>query len=209
MKQFSMRILTFATVAVTISGMALAQDMSQSASNPAAGNPPQYVNQPMKLMAGNARLDRTLKTNSAVMGQAISARLTAAIHTPEGVELPRDTELLGRVDKVQASTDKGPAMLSVTFYQARMKDGKTLPIKAIVAAFASPSATEPLPQAVAADDSFDQEPGAIGDVALNSAVANRVSGTFTDAKGNFTLPQGTQLLIGVGVPSPQAAAGAE
>jgi hypothetical protein len=193
MKRLTLNAFGFATAVVALSGLAMAQDQSQG----------------LKLMAGNTELVRALSTKSATQGEAVTVKLTDAIKTPEGVELPRGTELIGRVDEVKASDKKGPSTLVLTFSQARLKDGKTVAIKATLAGFAPAGGVEELPTAVAADGSFDQEPGSASGVTLHSAVQDKTSGTLTDGRRDLNFGAGTQFLVAVGVPSAQSTSAAE
>ncbi|MBB6145629.1 hypothetical protein HNQ77_003590 [Silvibacterium bohemicum] len=193
MKRFQAGTLAFATAVVAFSGLAMAQEQSQG----------------VKLIAGNTELIRALSTKSATQGQAVAVKLTGTIKTAEGVELPRGTELLGRVDEVKASDNKGPSTLTLTFYQAHLKDGKTIAIKATVAAFAAAGDTEQLPAAVDPHATFDQVAGGATGVALHSSVQDKSSATFTDSRSNISLGAGTQLLVAVGAQSAQASTSAE
>jgi hypothetical protein len=193
MKQLILNTLGFATVAVAFSGLAMAQEPTQG----------------LKLMAGNSELVNTLSTKSAKQGDPISVKLTAGIKTPAGVVLPRGTELLGHIDSVKASDNKGPATLAVTFNQAQLKDGKKLAIKATVAGFAPAGDVQELPISVAADDSFDQLAGSNNGVELRSAVKENVSATLTSSHSNIDLSKGTQFLVAVGVQPAQTSAAAE
>lgn len=181
--------LTAAVIALT--GIAAAQDQSP------------------KLIAANSQLVRPLSSKSATQGQAVTVKLTGAIKTSAGVELPRGTELVGRVDEVKASDNKGPATLVLTFNQARLKDGKTLAVKATLVGFAPEGQAQELPVAVDSDSSFDQDPGASSGIVLHSAVQNKFSGTLTDNRHNITFAAGTQFLVAVGVQSAQSSAAAE
>jgi hypothetical protein len=193
MKRLILNTLGLATAVVALSGLAIAQDQSQG----------------LKLMAGNSELVQTLTTKSAKQGDPVTVKLTAAIKTPEGVELPRGTELLGHVDSVKASDNKGPSSLALTFNQARLKGGKTIAIKATLAGFAAAGDPQELPVAVAPDDTFEQLPGSNSGVMLNSAVKQDTSGTLSSEHRNIDLTQGTQFLVAVGVESTQSTSAAE
>jgi hypothetical protein len=190
---YRLRVNTIALTAavLALTGIAVAQDQSP------------------KLTAGNSQLVRPLSSKSATQGQAVTVKLTGAIKTPAGVELPRGTELIGRVDEVKASDNKGPATLVLTFNQARLKDGKTFAVKATLVGFAPEGEIQELPVTVDADSSFDQDPGSSSGIVLHSAVQNKVSGTLTDNRRDINLTAGTQFLVAVGVESAQSSAAAE
>jgi len=150
-----------------------------------------------QLEAGNARLTRELDTAHAMKGQMVTAKLTETIETPEGLKLPNGTELMGFVDQVQASHDKSPARLSLTFDKAQLKDGKDVAIKATLVAVAPSGAPDNLETKVAGNDSFDQEPGLLSGVSLHSKVQSNSSGTLISRDKNIRLVDGTQMQIAI------------
>jgi hypothetical protein len=89
----------------------------------------------MQLKPRDAVLVQALDAKSARPGQSVTAKLTSLIKTSDGVKLPSGTELFGRVDTVNGSEDKSASTLSLTFNQARLRDGKTLPVKATLVGF--------------------------------------------------------------------------
>jgi hypothetical protein len=193
MNRFRVSTIGFATAIVALSGLAMAQDQSQGP----------------KLMTGNSELVRPLNTKSAAPGQAITVKLTSSIKTPEGVEIPRGTELMGKVEEVKASDNKGPSTLVLTFDQARLKDGKTLAVKTTLAGFAPAGQAPELNSVVAPDSTFDQQAEGHSGVALHSAVRDNASGTLTGEHSNISLGAGTQFLVAVRVQPNQASGAAE
>ena len=162
------------------------------------------------LVSVNATLEHGLNSKDATQGQTVQAKLTDSAKTENGMKLDKGTVLLGKVEQVQKSTDNSPAKLSVTFDQAKLKDGRTVPVKATLLAAYPPNGGNYYPytgsssmtlgtqnQTVSDDRKVDQEPGALGDVAMHSAVQDNTSGTFTNKNGNINLRKGTQLQIAV------------
>jgi hypothetical protein len=149
-------------------------------------------------------LDRTLESKSATVGAPITATLKGSVKA-DGLDLPKGTELIGKVADVKSAQDG--ASISVVFTTAKLKDGKEVPVKATVIAAFPRSANDGVegsgiimgapPQQVPADGVFQQEPGAIGRVGLKSSVKGSDSVTFTSTQ-NFKLPAGTFLQLGVG-----------
>ena len=155
----------------------------------------------------NATLDHSLDSKGAKVGEAVSVKLTSSVKTPDGVDLPKGTELVGKVAAVKADA-KGPVSVSLLFDTARLKGGKQVPVKATLLA-AYPASTGgdgedsvqvigAPPSHVVSSDTFDQEPGALGHVSLKSAVKSDNSGTFASSDGNFKLGSGTYLQLAVG-----------
>ncbi len=163
-----------------------------------------------KLVSVNATLEHSLNSKDAAQGQTVKAKLTDSAKTENGMKLEKGTVLLGKVEQVQKSTDNSPAKLSVTFDQAKLKDGRTVPVKATLLAAYPPNGGNYYPytassgmtlgtkqQSVSPDRKVDQEPGALGNVSMHSAVQSDTSGTFTSKDGNINLRKGTQLQIAV------------
>jgi hypothetical protein len=157
----------------------------------------------------NATLDHTLSSQSAMEGQAVEARLNSSVEAANGIDLPKGTELMGKVDHVQASRDGGPARISVVFNTAELKNGKQIPIKATLLAAAPPNNagygysnmdTQPLgpaPKSVSSREKVVQEPGTLSHIAMHSSAQSNTSGTFIKKNGNFKLTAGTYLQLGI------------
>lgn len=171
------------------------------------------------LLGVNARLDHALDSKTAATGQVVTAKLDGSVTTPDGLRLPRGTELVGKVDEVKASEKGGPASVSLVFASAKLKDGKSVPVKAtLVAAFPSDEGdtasfsqqTIPAPpEQIQANTSIHQDAGALGKVSLVSAVKSSDSGTFSRTDGNFHLSSGTCLQFGIAGNGGSATAAAE
>ena len=154
----------------------------------------------------NATLDHSFNSKGAKTGEVVTARLTSSVKTPDGVDLPKGTELVGKVAAVKAETNGGVSV-SLLFDAAKLKDGKQVPVKAtLLAAYPASTGNDgedsvqvigAPPAHVISTDTFDQEPGALGHVSLKSAVKSDNSGTFASSDGNFKLGSGTYLQIAV------------
>jgi hypothetical protein len=80
-----------------------------------------------------AQLTSKLDTKTAVAGMVLTARTGAAVTLADGTEIPEGTKLMGRVLAVRAKTDENAeAMVTVTFDQAQMKDGKMIPVRTLI-----------------------------------------------------------------------------
>lgn len=158
------------------------------------------------LVGVNATLDRTLDSKSAKVGQAVTAKLDGSV-TLDGAKLGRGAELVGTVAEVK-NADGSPVSVTLLFTSAKLKNGKEIPVKAtILAAYPEvdpvgqslgDGAALPAPAHVDADRTFNQEPGSLSHVAMNSAVKDVDSGTFASTNGNFKLAAGTNLQVGIG-----------
>jgi hypothetical protein len=156
----------------------------------------------------NTSLVQPLDSATATQGQAVTVKLDGSVKTPDGVKLPRGTELVGKVAAVQPSQNGGPASVSVVFTTAQLKGGKQIPVKAtLLAAYPgdqgagaqySDEVTNMVADSVSADHEVDQQPGALGGVELKAAVKDEDSGTFLRTSGNFKLKAGTFFQVAVG-----------
>jgi hypothetical protein len=159
-----------------------------------------------QLVGANAMLVKNLDSKNASQGQAITAKLTSSVKDAGTTELPKGTILLGKVDQVQMSNNKGPAKLSIVFDKARLADGKEIPIKAtLLSAYPgytdsytdTDSAINVLPNSIPSDQKIDQEPGTLSGVAMHSAVQSNTSGVFSSTDRNINLKSGTLFQVGI------------
>ena len=171
--------------------------------------------QHLQLVSTSAKLIHKLDSQNAMKGQRVEAELTSKVKTVDSMDLPKGTMLIGKVERVQMSTDHSPAKISVLFNQARLKDGRTIPVKAtILAAYPASSWNSynytgmggPMvgmqSHFIPYDQKVVQEPGTLSHVTMRSAVQSRVSAVFSSKDRNIDLRRGTQLQIAV---APQAA----
>jgi hypothetical protein len=157
------------------------------------------------LVGVNAKLDRTLDSKSAAAGQVITAKLDGTV-TSDGVKLPKGTELIGKVAEVKAAQSGSPASVSLVFNSAKLQGGKEIPVKTTLLAAYPESALDgatyaadtigPAPAQVGGNSEFNQQAGALGHVAMNSAVKSSESGPFL-SDGDFKLLAGTVLQVGI------------
>lgn len=158
------------------------------------------------LVGATVQLQQKLDAGSAHRGQVIRAKLNDSVKAG-GMHLGRGTELVGRVDRVQASTNGGASALSVVFTHAQLKGGRSIPVKVtVIGAYPADEAQlavngmetmPPAPRHVSSMTRIDQQPGLIGHVSLHSAVQSHDSATFRDNRGNLKLGYGTFLQVGI------------
>lgn len=191
--------LGLATFSFLCAGAAWARPFPSNQQNP-------MHRQSWNLVGATVRLQHKLDAQSAHRGQMVQAKLNDSV-TANGVHLRRGTELVGKVDRVQASTNGGPSMLSLVFTQARMKDGRSIPVKVTVIgvypadeeqlAMNGNQTMPPAPRHVSSREQIDQEPGMLSHVSLHSAVQSHDSAVFRDKRGNLKLSSGTYLQVGI------------
>ena len=154
-----------------------------------------------------ARLDHTIDAQNAQQGQQVEAKLDRAVKTGSGLDLPKGTELMGMVSRVQASQNGGPSVVSLTFTKAELKDGKFVPVKVtLVGAYpssaggAAPYGMQtmgPAPRHISPREKIDQEPGLLSHVSMVASARGKNSATFRDKDGNVKLNAGTYFQIGI------------
>ncbi|MHB1673699.1 MAG: hypothetical protein ACYCSP_05560 [Acidobacteriaceae bacterium] len=165
--------------------------------------------QHLKLVSANAELTQGLNTKSSRQGQTVTAKLTANVTTAGSagsMELPKGTMLMGTVEQVQPGNGN-KSEISIVFNEARLKDGREIPIKAtLLGAYPSASVYSsgglgsylPIqPRLIPSDEKVLQDPGALGNVTMKSAVQSDVSGTFLSKKNSIKLSRGTQLQLAI------------
>ncbi len=164
--------------------------------------------QHLKLVSANAELTQGLNSKSSRQGQTVTAKLTANVTTAGPMELPKGTMLMGAVEQVQPGNANGSkSEISIVFNEARLKDGREIPIKATLLGAYPPAAVYTLggvgsylpiqPRLIPSDQSVIQDPGTLGNIAMHSAVQSDVSGTFLSKKNGIKLSQGTQLQLAI------------
>lgn len=193
--------LGLATATFAFAGAAFAQPAASTQSG--AMQPAQHWH----LVGATVRLDHALSTRNTRQGQMVEAKLNGSVKTAEGVDLPKGTELMGRVDRVQASQNGGPSMLSLVFTKAELKDGHTVPVKVtVVGAYPSDEAALAVngdqtmgsaPQHVSSRARIDQEAGLLSHISMHSAVQSHNSARFEKKDGDFTLKAGTYLQVAI------------
>jgi hypothetical protein len=128
-------VLWSAAAALSVFMTAPAALSQSEASGATAQQPAQKT---IQLVAAKASLDKTLDAKKAKQGDSVTAKLQQDVQIPGAQNLPKNTELTGHIDQVEASQHKSDSTIVLTFDHARLKDGQLLPIKATVMAIAQP-----------------------------------------------------------------------
>lgn len=160
--------------------------------------------QHLKLVSANAELMRGLNSKSSRQGQSVMAKLTSNVKTGGQTELPKGTMLMGKVDQVQNGNS---SKISIVFNEARLSNGREVPIKATLLAAYPPVDTGVTqstssymmvqPHHIPDDQKVQQDPGTLSHVMLKSSVQSDVSGVFLSKKHNINLHSGTRLQLAI------------
>jgi len=191
--------------AVTVYG----QDSSQPQPTQSAANMPNTNarQEAADMVRARAYLLHKLDAKDMKPGTQFTARLSGNVHLKNGPELPRGTELIGNV-----STDdmqlKGTSKLALRIDEARLKDGKTVPVKAVIVGVYAPESetvngTNVAPGQEEANDwtssilKVDQL-DAVGDTDLHSRVGGNNSAVFVSTKkDNVTISAGSEFALAI------------
>ena len=98
-----------------------------------------HAKQPMPAASVSAEFIKRIDTKNAKQGDEVDARMTSPAKLPDGTELARGTKLIGRVTDVKAkSKEDKNAHLGFSIDHAVLKDGKQVPVTAIVTSVTGP-----------------------------------------------------------------------
>jgi hypothetical protein len=186
---------------------------SQNASTPDS----QYTqaSQEASLMKpAQATLVNSLDAKKDQTGATIDAKLNQKVKLVNGTELPKGTILEGQIVKDDMQVE-GTSKLALRFDQAKLKDGKTVPVRATIVGFYGPGSVDmeigddedgALPNDWTAKTlQFDQL-GVTKDVDLHSKIASENSGVFVSTKrDDVKLRAGSEIQFAIGSGSNQTA----
>jgi hypothetical protein len=183
----------------------LSRAQSPNAANDTAMNSaadsPTAQQEAAQMVSGQVHLAKTLDARKVQPGQQFEAIVDGTIHLKDGTALPHGTVLIGNIATDDMHSN-GAARLALRFTDAKLKDGKTLPIQATIAGVAGPpndSDADNTPPAWTHTALVIDEQGAMGGVELHSRIAGANSGVFVSTgKDDVKLDAGSQLSLAIG-----------
>ena len=164
--------------------------------------------QNLNLVSANAELTQPLNAKSTRQGQSVTAKLTSEVKANGKTEFPKGTMLMGKVDQVQNAYANGDqSKISIVFNEARLSNGREVPIKATLLA-AYPPAVMGVAQSTSSymmlqprhipnDQKVQQDPGTLNHVMMKSSVQSHVSGVFLSKKHNINMHRGTRIQLAI------------
>jgi len=212
MNRVNLSLAMAAPVVLALPGVIYAQSNSSmnaknSASSSATGSSTQGKAEAAQMVPARAYLVRKLDAKDDKPGSQFTAKIADTVHLKDGTELPRGTDLLGTVATDELHM-KGNSKLALRISEARLKDGKTIPIKATIVGvwqpgsettggnFIAPGEEEanPWTSRTLSIDQIDVMPG----VELHSRIAGQNSGVFvTSKKSDVKLSGGSELALAI------------
>jgi hypothetical protein len=197
------------SIALVVPGFVYAQSDTNSQSSQDSSNASAQVRvqEAQQMVPARAYLLNKLDAKDTKPGAQFKARLSKAVQLKNGTELPKGSELIGTV-----STDDmqlhGTSKLALRITEARLKDGKTLPVKAIIVGLYGPESETPQGVVVAPGDEVANDWNqsvlnvdqldAVSGVDLHSRVGGANSGVFVSRKkDNVKIAYGSELALAV------------
>ncbi len=157
------------------------------------------------MVPAQAVLEKAIDARKMQPGEQFRATLRGTVHLKSGLELPRDTVLLGTIATDQMR-DGGTSTLALRFTKAQLKDGKVVPIQAAIMGVSAPSDGDAweygdpaanLPRWDGKTLQID-ELGALSGVDFHGRIGSPNSGVFVSTKKDeMKLSPGSQLSLAI------------
>ena len=147
-----------------------------------------------------AQLPHTLDAEKNHLDSTFEAELESKITLSNGAILPSHTVLIGKVTRDQIQPT-GSSEFALRFDQARLKDGKTVPIKATIIDIRRPTSDTDYAES---NDWTSQtltveQLNVVSGVDLHSQIAGNDSAVFVSTKKHdVKVPAGSQLKLAIG-----------
>jgi hypothetical protein len=155
-----------------------------------------------QMVPADAHLVKTLDAKKSQSGTQFEAVVDGTVHLKDGTELPHGTVLVGTVATDQMQTG-GTSTLALRFTEAKLKDGKTFPIHAMIAEITGPVEDVGYMENLLAwsGQAYQiDEIGAVHDVDLHSSITDANSGVLVSTKkDDVKLAAGSRLSLAVAV----------
>lgn len=160
-----------------------------------------------QMVPTRAAIDRTLDAKDSKPGTEFMAKLPRKVHLKDGTEIPAGTELMGKVS-LDDLNESGQSKLALCINQAKLKDGKTIPVKAAIVGVYGPGAGLWSPYDNAPGDQVPNDwsknikqidqVDALKGVDLHSRITSKNSGVLVSTKeDDIKLKKGTELALAI------------
>jgi hypothetical protein len=158
-----------------------------------------------EMVPAEAILAQEIDAKKMQPGEQFHAKLSDNVQLKDGVELPKGTELIGKVAKDNMEND-GTSTLALNFTTAHLKNGKAIPIDATIMGIAPPEygaawdggVTQAAPGRWNGQVLQLDQVRALSGVDLHSRIAGQESGVFiSNSKDNVKLSNQSQLSLAI------------
>ncbi len=189
MISLSAAVLSFAFFSGTVQARAAQGESSNSSADRALA---------MRMVPAQVTMTKTLDAKKAQAGQQFEAELNSNVKLRGGQELPHGTVLVGTIVSDEMNS-KGTSKLALRFTQARLKDGKTIPVQAVITGiYSEGSLNAQYGNNTWTPGQVDlQQNAAIGGLSLHSHIGAADSGTLETKKDNVKLNRGSALSLAI------------
>jgi hypothetical protein len=161
-----------------------------------------------QMVPAEVHLARALDARKAHPGDQFEALLDGKVHLADGTELTRGTVLVGTVvtDQMGASQTGSASnvRLALKFTQAKLKDGKVIPVEAMIAGISGPAVNVGYVENSGEPPAWTQDSLQVDDIGvrphvdLHSRVAGASSGVFVSStRDNVKLAAGSRMSLAI------------
>lgn len=184
----SAAVLSFALFSGTVQTRAAQTDSNSSPDHALA----------MRMVPAQVEVIKTIDAKKAQAGQEFELQLTSKVKLQSGQELPKGSVLVGTIITSELNSN-GNSKLVLRIKQARLKDGKTIPVQAVITgAYSQDSLNARYGNSGWAPGQVNvQQNGTLGSLNLSSQVGSGDSGTFQTKKDNVKLDRGSALSLAI------------
>ncbi len=191
--------------------LARSQDPNMSSTS---GNQAAEQQEAKQMVPAQVHLAKELDAQKLRQGDKFEAILDNKVHLADGTELTHGTVLVGQVvtDKMHSG---GNSRLALQFTQAKLRDGKVIPIEAMIAGVSGPSENVGYTENSAGPPSWTpgslqvDEIGVQPHVDLHSRVGGANSGVLiSSTKDNVKLAAGSRMSLAIAARNAETTGGA-
>jgi hypothetical protein len=199
--------LSIGPVSLAALSMALVMPLAAQNSDSSVQSASNWRAEADQMVPARAAIDRALDAKDSKPGTEFMAKVPKKVHLKDGTELPAGTQLVGKV-ALDDMNESGQSKLALCIDQAKLKDGKTIPIKATIVGVYGPNSGDWTPYDTAPGDQVPNpwtdntqqvdQLHALKGVDLHSKVTSKNSGVLVStSEDDIKLRKGTELALAV------------
>lgn len=165
---FTLMVIAFSLAAAPVLSTQVRAQAQDNASSRMTDSSAAGGNEATQMVPAQVALEKGLDAKKVRAGQQFEASLTGKVYLKNGVELPSGTKLMGTV--VTDSAQSGNPTLALRFTQAEIKDGKSVPIKAMIVGVNPPQEGPPVDTTTQPANTWNYNAQQVDDVGVMSGV---------------------------------------